>query len=305
MTAPAPAAPLTARATPLRAPAVGASSRPRRAIRVPLALPLATLGVLAALALLAPALAPYDPARQFDLVTMANRSPSAAHPLGTDPFARDLLSRTLYAARVSLQIGVLAALVAVTIGAAWGAVAGAAGRRVDATLMRLVDVGMGIPRILFLLVIVALWGNLPPSLLATVVGAVSWLGTSRLVRAQVRTAYARDFTMAAAALGASPARVLVRHVLPHTAGMLAVSGSMLFGEVVAVEAGLSFLGLGVRPPQASWGSMIMDGAPVLLQAPWTAGVAIACVVLTVLAASTLGDALHDRFDPRNDTRTGR
>jgi peptide/nickel transport system permease protein len=251
MTAPA-AGPLPARATPVRASAaVLAPPAPRPALRAPVAVPAAALAILALLALLAPTLAPYDPARQFDLVTMANQGPSAEHPLGTDPFARDLLSRTVFAARVSLQVGLLAALVAVTLGAAWGAVAGAAGRGVDNAMMRLVDVGLGVPRVLLLLVVVALWGSLPPPLLAVVVGALSWLGTSRMVRAQVRSTITRDFALAAAALGASPARVLVRHVAPHALGSLAVSGSLIFGEVIAIEAGLSFLGLGcARPPRA-------------------------------------------------------
>jgi ABC-type dipeptide/oligopeptide/nickel transport system permease subunit len=275
----------------------------RRGTRSPVVLPLAALGTLAVIALLAPLLAPHDPARQFDLIALQNTGPSMAHPLGTDPFARDVLSRTLHAARVSLSVGGLAALVAVTLGAAWGALAGSAGRRVDALMMRLVDVALGVPRLLLLLVIVALWGNLSPPALAAVVGAVSWFGTSRLVRAQVRAAHGRDFALAATALGASRARVLLRHVAPHALGTLAVAGSMIFGDVIALEAGLSYLGLGVRPPQASWGSMIMDGAPLMLDAPWTAAVAIACVIATVLAASTLGDALRDRFDPRTDRPT--
>ncbi len=299
----APAAPATPVATPAL-PGVPASAArpPLPDAPPPVWVPIAALGVLATIAVLAPLLAPYDPARQFDLIALANAPPSADHPLGTDPFARDLLSRAVYAARVSLGVGVLAALVAVTIGAAWGAAAGAAGRRVDTLMMRLVDVALGVPRVLLLLVIVALWGSLPAPALAVVLGSVSWLGTSRLVRAQVRAAHARDFALAARALGASPLRVLLRHVAPHAVGTLVVSGSAIFGDVIALEAGLSFLGLGVRPPEPSWGSMIMDGAPVLLEAPWTAAVAIACVVTTVLAASTLGDALRDRLDPRERER---
>lgn len=288
-------------ATHARAPE--APRPPRSTGHSPVTVPLAALAILGVVALLAPLLAPHDPARQFDLVALQNQGPSMAHPLGTDPYARDVLSRALHAGRVSLSVGGLAAVVSVTLGAAWGGLAGSAGRRVDALMMRLVDVALGVPRLLLLLVIVALWGNLSPHALAAVVGAVSWFGTSRLVRAQVRAAHGRDFALAATALGASRARVLVRHVAPHALGTLAVAGSMIFGDVIALEAGLSYLGLGVRPPQASWGSMIMDGAPVMLAAPWTAAVAIACVVATVLAASTLGDALRDRFDPRDDHRT--
>ena len=272
-----------------------------RAQRWAIAVPLAVLLLLAAVALLAPAIAPHDPNRQYDLVTMQNLPPSRRFPLGTDTAARDVLSRALHAARISLGVGGVATLVAVTLGAAWGALAGTVGPRGDALLMRLVDVALGVPRVLLLIVIVALWGNLAPPVLAAVVGALSWFGTSRLVRAQVRAARDRDFVLAATAIGASPTRVLLRHVAPHVFGTLAVTGSMLFGDVVALEAGLSFLGLGVRPPQASWGSMILDGTPTMLEAPWTAAVPIACVIATVLAASALGDALRDRFDPRGGT----
>ena len=272
-----------------------------RARRRAVALPLAALLLLAVVALLASVLAPHDPDRQHDLVTMQNLPPSRDFLLGTDPAARDVLSRALHAARVSLGVGGVATLVAVTLGAAWGALAGTLGPRGDALLMRLVDVALGVPRVLLLIVVVALWGNLAPPVLAGVVGALSWFGTSRLVRAQVRAARERDFVLAATAMGASPARVLRRHVAPHVFGTLAITASMLFGDVVALEAGLSFLGLGVRPPQASWGSMILDGTPAMLEAPWTAAVPIVCVIATVLAASALGDGLRDRFDPRGGT----
>lgn len=255
------------------------------------ALPVATLGALALVALLAPVLAPYDPARPFDLVAFQNRPPSSAHLLGTDPYARDVLSRALHAGRVSLGVGALAAAVSATIGATWGALAGAAGPRVDAAMMRVVDVALGVPRVLVLLAVVALWGQVAPATLAVLLGATSWLGTSRLVRAQVVAARRREFALAAVALGASPTRVLARHVAPHALPTLAVAATTTFGDVVALEAGLSFLGLGVRPPRASWGSMIQDGAAFLSDAWWTAAVPIACVVVTVIAASALGDRL--------------
>jgi peptide/nickel transport system permease protein len=259
------------------------------------ALPVAVLGALALAALLAPVLAPYDPARPLDVITLQNRPPSAAHLLGTDPYARDVLSRALHAARVSLGVGVLAAVVSATIGGVWGALAGVAGRRVDALMMRLVDIALGVPRVLVLLAIVALWGAVAPTTLALLLGATGWLGTSRLVRAQVVAARQREFAMAAVALGASPVRVLARHVAPHALATLAVAATNTFGDVVALEAGLSFLGLGVRPPKASWGSMIQDGTPYLADAWWTAAVPIAAVVLTMLAASALGDRLGDRL----------
>jgi peptide/nickel transport system permease protein len=164
--------------------------------------------------------------------------------------------------------------------------------------MRLVDVALGVPRVLLLLAVVALWGNVPPATLAVALGLTAWPGTSRLVRARVAQVRAQEFVAAARALGASPARILARHVPPHLAGTVAVSGTLLFAELLALEAGLSFLGLGVRPPAASWGSMVQDGTPYLLDAWWTAAVPTACVVASVLAATALGDALADRARPR-------
>lgn len=282
--------------------AAGAVSRrtPRAAPAFPrrLLLPLATLAVLAAAAALAPALAPHDPARQLDLVALQNRPPSAPHPLGTDPYSRDVLSRALHAARVSLGVGALAALVSALVGGTWGVLAGVARPAVDGAMMRLVDLALGIPRVLVLLVVVALWGAVAPPTLALLLGATGWLGTSRLVRAQVIAVRERDYVVAARALGASPRRVLARHLAPHALATLAVAGTSSFADVVALEAGLSYLGVGVRPPVASWGSMIQDGAPFLAHAWWTAAVPIACVVVTVLAASALGDRLGELLDPR-------
>lgn len=272
---------------------------PVRRPRAPALVVAATvLAALAGAALLAPVLAPYDPARQLDIVALQNRPPSLAHPFGTDPYARDVLSRALHAGRVSLGVAALGAAVATAIGAAWGTVAGAAGGAVDGLLMRLVDVVLGVPRVLLLLAVVALWGNVPPATLAVVLGLTAWPGTSRLVRARVAGLRGAEFVEAARALGASRMRVLTRHLPPHLVGTLTVAATLLFAELLALEAGLSFLGLGVRPPQASWGSMVQDGTPYLLDAWWTAAFPTACVIATVLAATAIGDALADRARPR-------
>jgi peptide/nickel transport system permease protein len=254
----------------------------------------AVLAALLAGAVLAPVLAPFDPAAQLDIVALQNRPPSAAHPLGTDPYSRDVLSRVLHAARTSLGVAALAAGVATAIGAAWGALAGAAGGPVDRVLMRLVDVLLGVPRLLVLLAVAALWGEVRPAALALLLGLTAWPSTSRVVRARVAQVRGEEFVTAARALGASPLRVLARHVPPHLAGTLAVSATVLFAEVLGVEAGLSYLGLGVRPPAASWGSMVQDGTPFLLTAWWTAAFPTLCVVLSVLSATVLGDALAER-----------
>jgi peptide/nickel transport system permease protein len=208
-----------------------------------------------------------------------------------------VLSRTLHAARTSLGVAALGAAVATVLGTAWGATAAAAGGRAERLLMRLVDVALGVPRVLVLLAVVALWGLVPAPTLALVLGLTAWPATSRLVRARLALVREQEFVVAARALGASPARVLVRHLAAHVAGTLAVSGTLLFGELLALEAGLSFLGLGVQPPDASWGSMVQDGSANVGDAWWTAVVPTACVIASVLSASVIGDHLADRARP--------
>ncbi len=253
-----------------------------------------TLALFVAAAALAPHLAPYDPARQFDLVALQNARPSSAHPLGTDPFARDVLSRVLFAARTSLGVAALGAATATALGVAVGGAAGALGGRAEGALMRVVDAVLGVPRVLLLLAVVALWSHVPAPVLALALGLTAWPGTSRLVRARVAAVRRAEFVEAARALGASPARVLLRHLPPHAAGTVGVAATLLFGELLGLEAGLSFLGLGVRPPDASWGSMVQDGAAYVADAPWTVAAPVACVVACVLAASVLGDWAGDR-----------
>lgn len=248
-------------------------------------------------ALLAPWLAPYDPARLIDVVAGA-QPPSAAHWLGTDHFNRDLLSRLLYGARVSLGISVLAVAVAVVVGTAWGAIAGYAGGWADRILMHVVDAGLAIPRILLLLGIVALWGTLSITAIVLLLGLTGWFGASRLVRAEVRATRERDFTTAARATGASPARVLVRHVLPHALTPMLIAATLGVGQVVIVEAGLSFLGYGVAPPTATWGGLIRDGRDLLGSAWWMSVFPGALLAVTVLAINVLGDRLRTALGAR-------
>jgi peptide/nickel transport system permease protein len=189
-------------------------------------------------------------------------------------------------------------LVAITLGALVGAVAGYVRSWVDTALMRTVDVGLAIPRIFLLLMAIALWEHLPLWLLVLVIGVTGWFGTSRLVRAEVLTLRERDFVVAARALGAGPMRIIVRHVLPNVAAPIIVSAALGIGNVMLLEAGLSFLGIGVQPPLPSWGNMIADGAPQLSTAWWTTlfpGITIALVVMSLHA---VGDALRDALDPR-------
>jgi peptide/nickel transport system permease protein len=259
------------------------------------------LGILAFLvlvALAAPLVAPFDPNRQLDIVHLTNRAPSWTFPLGTDPLSRDVWSRTAYGARVSLGIGALGALVAVALGTLVGAIAGYYRRWVDSVLMRGVDVGLALPRIFILLMAVALWDGLPFAALVIAIGLTSWFGTSRLVRAEVLALRQRDFVVAARALGADSGRVIFRHVLPNAAAPIIVSAALGVGNVLLLEASLSFLGIGIAPPDASWGNMIADGAPAIYTAPWSTlfpGLAIALVVMSLNAVA---DGVRDALDPR-------
>jgi len=278
------------------------SAAGRRFLRHPAATPgVFVLAFFALLALAAPVVAPYDPAWMPGVVELQNRPPSALHPLGTDPYSRDVWSRLVYGARISLGIGALATLVAVTLGAAVGAFAGYCRRWVDAALMRLVDVGLALPRIFVLLMVVALWEHVPLTVLVLLIGLTGWFGTSRLVRAEVLSVREREFVAAARALGAEPARVIFRHVLPNAAAPIIVSAALGIGNVMLLEAGLSFLGLGVPSPAPSWGNMIADGWPKMAVAWWASTFPGLAISLVVMALNAVGDALRDALDPRKET----
>jgi len=259
---------------------------------------LAAVALLYLIAWLAPLLAPYDPAAQLDLVSGRLLPPSLAHPLGTDPLSRDILSRLLFGARFSLSIAAVAVLVAITVGTAVGLVAGLAGGLVDAFLMRSVDAALAIPRVFLLIVVLALWDTGGLTALVLVLGLTGWFPTSRLVRAEVLSLRQRDFVLAARGLGLPRWRVAVRHVLPNAVAPIVVTATLGVGHTILIEAALSFLGIGVRPPLPSWGNMIADSQAFLATAPWLATVPGVAVVATVMTFSILGEALRDTIDPR-------
>jgi peptide/nickel transport system permease protein len=254
--------------------------------------------IVALSAVFAPLLAPYDPTAQLDIVRLPSQPPSLAHPLGTDPYSRDVLSRLLYGSRVSLAVGLGAVLLAMSFGIAVGAVAGFVGGAVDAVLMRFVDAALSIPRLLVLIMVASLWGSLGLVPLTLLMAGTGWFAVSRLVRAETLALREREFIVAARALGASPMRILVRHVLPNVAAPALVAATLGIANVILLEAGLSYLGIGVRPPTASWGAIIQDGAERVSDLWWLTLFPGLAILVTVFACNALGDALRDAFDPR-------
>lgn len=252
---------------------------------------------LAVLAIFAPVAAPYDPVAQGDLTTTAYLPPSGTHWLGTDQFGRDILSRIIYGARISLSIGCLAVAIAVVLGSLLGSVAGYVGGWVDAALMRFTDMVMAFPRLVLLIMIIALF---EPSLtlIILVLGLTQWPGTARLVRGEVLSLREREYVEAARALGFGRARIILRHLLPNVMAPVIVAATLGIGNTIVLEAGLSFLGFGIQPPTASWGTLVADGRQNLIGAWWVATFPGLAIVLTVLAFNLVGDGLRDALDPR-------
>jgi peptide/nickel transport system permease protein len=255
------------------------------------------VGALAVLAILAPVVAPYDPVAQGDLTTTAYLPPSGQHWLGTDQFGRDLLSRIIYGARISLSIGFLAVAIAVVLGSVLGAVAGYVGGWADAAIMRFTDMVMAFPRLVLLIMIIALF---EPSLtlIILVLGLTQWPGTARLVRGEVLSLREREYVEAARALGFGRARIILRHLLPNVMAPVIVAATLGIGNTIVLEAGLSFLGFGIQPPTPSWGTLVADGRQNLIGAWWVATFPGLAIVLTVLAFNLVGDGLRDALDPR-------
>ena len=264
------------------------------------AVPLLALAALALAAIAIPMLAAEDPRAMGDVVAQRFLPPFAVdrhgelHLLGTDRFGRDMLARTMLAARISLVIGVLGSLLAGVVGILVGAVAAWRGGIVDRLLMGAADALLAIPRLILLLVCAALWRPGTLTVMAVLV-ATGWMAVARLVRAEVLGIRARPFVEAASALGATPPRILWRHVLPNALGSAIVAITLGVGGAILLESGLSFLGLGVQPPQPSWGNMIADGRDAIVIAPWVALAPGLALIATVVASTFLGDALRDRL----------
>lgn len=258
----------------------------------------AVLAVLMLAALLAPLLAPYSASEQLDIVAMQGRAPSLAHPFGTDRFSRDVLSRVLYGTRVTLSVGILAVLVAAVVGTFYGLASALAADVVDALMMRVLDAMLAIPRVLLLIAVVALWNPLPLAALILVLGLTGWFEVSRLVRAEALSLRERDFVLAARALGAGRLAILVRHLLPNVLTPVIVTTTLGLANVIALEAGLSFLGIGAREPVPSLGTMLQDGTEAFAGTWWVALFPGVVIIATVLCINVLGDALRRSLDPR-------
>lgn len=251
--------------------------------------------IMSILALLAPWIAPYDPAAlNLDQILMP---PSPEHLLGTDELGRDVFSRLLYGARVSLWVGFVAVGISTAIGIVLGLASGYFGGWTDELIMRGVDVMLCFPSFFLILAVIAF---LEPSLIniMVVIGLTSWMGVARLVRAETLSLRERDYIAASRLAGASTSRLLFVHILPNALAPVLVSATLGVAGAILVESSLSFLGLGVQPPDASWGNMLMDGKNTLEIAPWLSLYPGLAILITVLGYNLLGESLRDMLDPR-------
>ncbi|HEX9218151.1 MAG TPA: ABC transporter permease [Gemmatimonadales bacterium] len=263
---------------------------------------LLVLIVVVVCAIAAPLVTHGDPTAQRDIVATRFVPPLARdihgdfHPIGTDRFGRDVWTRLIYGARVSMGVGILAVLVSVVLGMIVGAVAGYWRGPISVALLAITDFALALPRVVLLLLLAALWQ--PSTLLVVaVLGVTGWMGIARLVHGEVRSLAARPFVEGAVAVGARRLRILARHILPNALTPVIVAAALGVGNAIVLEAGLSYLGLGVQPPTPSWGNMITSGSDTLVNAPWVAIAPGVALVVVVVACTLLGDALRDVLDP--------
>jgi peptide/nickel transport system permease protein len=260
------------------------------------------VALLVILAVFAPQIAPHHP--NDDLFRgMRGVGPSPGHPMGFDHLSRDLLSRVIFGTRIALTVGLLSTLISVAIGVVIGAIAGYFGGWIDEVLSLITDALMAFPLIALLIVLAAVLG---PSLTTTVIviGATVWARYARVVRAEVMSVRERDFVTAARALGAGSGRIIWRHVVPNVLTSVIVLASLQVGSIIILESALSFLGLGVRPPTATWGGILNDGRGFILRYPHIAIFPGLMIVITVLAFNFIGDGLRDALDPHQKVNRG-
>jgi peptide/nickel transport system permease protein len=258
--------------------------------------------VLVVLAVFAHWIAPWDPNRPD--VRKILDAPSKAHPLGTDQIGRDVLSRMLYGARVSLAVGFVSVGIATLIGIALGAAAGYHGGTVDALVMRLVDLMLVFPRLFLLLAVLAF---LKPSIwtIMAVIGLTGWMSVARLVRAEFLSLKEREFVLWSQSIGASSFRTIWRHILPNAIGPVLVAMTLGIPAAILTESGLSFLGLGVQPPHATWGNILNEGKDAIEIGWWLSAYPGLAILVTVLSYNLLGEGIRDALDPRLRQSVGR
>lgn len=256
---------------------------------------LVVLLILVVISVLAPYLTKFSP-DQTDLDNVLQR-PSLTHLFGTDQLGRDLMSRTLHGGQVSLAVGFIAVALAILVGTLFGALAGYFGGWLDIVIMRFVDILLALPLIFLLLTIQVL---LKPSIynVMIVIGLTSWMGVARLVRGEILSLREREFVLAARAIGANSSRIIFRHIIPNALGPIVVAATLGMGGAILTESVLSYFGLGVQPPQASWGSLLMDAQAYMIQAWWLAAIPGLFILITVLCLNFVGDGLQKAYRPR-------
>ena len=254
-----------------------------------------TVLVLIILAIFAPWIAPYS--YSYQNLDLGASPPSAEHLLGTDVLGRDLLSRLLYGARISLLVGFVATGVALVIGVSWGIIAGYFGGRVDSIMMRIVDVLYGLPFIIFIILLMVIFGR-NIWLLFAAIGAVEWLTMARIVRAQVIGLKNQEFVQAAQVMGVNNFSMFRRHILPNILGPIAIYATLTIPQVMLLEAFLSFLGLGIQPPMSSWGTLIRYGVESMEEYYWLLIYPGLTFTITLFALNFFGDGLRDALDPK-------
>jgi oligopeptide transport system permease protein len=250
---------------------------------------------LIVISLLTPLIAPYSYEAQ-DLYLGAT-APSAEHWLGTDVLGRDQLTRIMYGSRISLLVGFIATSVAIVIGVSWGTVAGYLGGKVDATMMRIVDILYALPFSIFVILLTVVFGR-SMLLLFLAIGAVEWLTMARIIRGQVLNLKKQEFVEAAISLGLSRGQIIRRYMIPNSIGPIIVYSTLTIPSVILLESFLSFLGLGIQPPQSSWGSLISYGVETMEEYPWLLIFPGSILALTLFSLNFLGDGLRDALDPK-------
>lgn len=253
--------------------------------------------VLIVLAIFAPWIAPHS--YSYQNLELGAVGPNSTYLLGTDTLGRDQFSRILYGARVSLLVGFVATAVALVIGVSWGIVAGFFGGKIDSTMMRIVDILYGLPFIIFIILLMVIFGR-NIWLLFLAIGAVEWLTMARIVRGQVLTLKNQEFVLAAQAMGVQNLAIFFRHILPNILGTIAVYATLTIPQVMLLEAFLSFLGLGVQPPMSSWGTLIRYGVESMEEYPWMLIFPGLIFTITLFCLNFFGDGLRDAIDPRSN-----